>query len=415
MAKKYWLVKSEPDCFSIQHLAAAPKQTTAWSGVRNYQARNFMRDDMKVGDGVLFYHSSADPPAVAGTAVIARAAYPDHTAWAKGDDHFDPKASPANPIWQMVDIKLDSIFPTPVPIGVLRTCPALRSMELLRRGSRLSVQPVTPAEFKAVLQLAAAAKPKNAREPRCADRALRDEACAHQSARLDRRRAGRTRSRPPATLAGLARRAAVRRRRVRRPAAFELRLERLPGPGRRRAARGRSGAGGHRQRMRRGSQSAGDRPRRCAPPARSAAGRVRTDRSGTGVFLGLCGQHGRHFGAGRTGRRDLLGPEQPREHDRRLPPVVRQREHLSTRRRGSPGHAARRRRPVSPAADCQRKPVQHEWRPGTAAGTGGAGRAARCDAADRRSACHGRIWTSWSRTCRATGRRVANSRCASAR
>lgn len=150
----YWLVKTEPDCFSIHDLAACPRQTTCWSGVRNYQARNFMRDDMQVGDRVLFYHSSADPPAVAGTAVVARAAYADDTAWDPRDDHFDPKASPENPIWQMVDIKLDAIFEPYVPIGLLRTTPALKQMELLRTGSRLSVQPVRPAEFAAVLQLA---------------------------------------------------------------------------------------------------------------------------------------------------------------------------------------------------------------------------------------------------------------------
>jgi predicted RNA-binding protein with PUA-like domain len=158
----YWLVKTEPDCFSIHDLAACPRQTTCWSGVRNYQARNFMRDDMQVGDRVLFYHSSADPPAVAGTAIVARAAYADDTAWDPRDEHFDPKASPENPIWQMVDIKLEAIFEPYVPIGLLRDTPALTNMELLRTGSRLSVQPVRPAEFTAVLQLAESL----AREPR---------------------------------------------------------------------------------------------------------------------------------------------------------------------------------------------------------------------------------------------------------
>ncbi len=154
MAKeRCWLVKSEPDCFSIEHLAAAPKQTTFWDGVRNYQARNFMRD-MKQGDRLLYYHSGGDAPAVAGTAVVAREAYPDHTAWDPHSDHYDPKASPANPIWQMVDVQLDSIFPAAIPLATLRAVPALKSMELLKRGSRLSVQPVTPAEFDAVLALA---------------------------------------------------------------------------------------------------------------------------------------------------------------------------------------------------------------------------------------------------------------------
>src|SRR5690554_3119788 len=95
---RYWLVKSEPNCFSIHDLAASPGKTTCWDGVRNYQARNFMRDEMKLGDRVLFYHSSTDPPAVAGVAKVVREAYPDHTAWQSGGDHFDAKASPENPI-----------------------------------------------------------------------------------------------------------------------------------------------------------------------------------------------------------------------------------------------------------------------------------------------------------------------------
>ncbi len=114
-----------------------------------------MRDDMALGDRVLFYHSNADPPAIAGTAVVVRKGYPDHTAWDPKDvDHFDSKASPENPIWQMVDIRLESIFDEPLALPLLRGVPALKKMELLRKGSRLSVQPVTPAEFGAVLQLA---------------------------------------------------------------------------------------------------------------------------------------------------------------------------------------------------------------------------------------------------------------------
>lgn len=151
---QYWLVKSEPDVFSVQDLANAPGQTTCWDGVRNYQARNFMRDGMKLGDRVLFYHSNADPPCVAGVASVVREAYPDHTAWDKKGDHFDPKASPENPIWQMVDLKLEEIFPRPLSLDELRAIPALAGMELLRRGSRLSVQPVTKAEFAAIAKLA---------------------------------------------------------------------------------------------------------------------------------------------------------------------------------------------------------------------------------------------------------------------
>lgn len=113
-----------------------------------------MRDDMQEGDFVLFYHSNAKPPAIVGTAVVVREAYPDHTAWDKKDQHYDPKASPENPIWQMVDIQLDSIFAEPLPLESLREVAALKDMELLRRGSRLSVQPVRPTEFKTVVRLA---------------------------------------------------------------------------------------------------------------------------------------------------------------------------------------------------------------------------------------------------------------------
>ncbi len=167
---RYWLMKSEPDCFSIQDLAKSPKQTTCWSGVRNFQARNFMRDEMHVGDRVLFYHSSADPPVVAGTAVVVREAYADPTAWNARDDHFDPKASRENPIWQMVDIRLDEIFPAPLPLPTLRGIAALKNMELLRKGSRLSVQPVRPLEFEAILQLAHT----SAADPRASHGAKRD-------------------------------------------------------------------------------------------------------------------------------------------------------------------------------------------------------------------------------------------------
>lgn len=152
--KKYWLLKSEPTSFSIQDLAVSPKKTTFWSGVRNYQARNFLRDEMQVGDEVLFYHSNGDPPAVVGTAVVVRNGYPDHTAWDPNDSHYDAKASPENPIWQMVDIRLEEVFDEPLSLESLRGVSALRNMELLRRGSRLSVQPVKKSEFEAVLKLA---------------------------------------------------------------------------------------------------------------------------------------------------------------------------------------------------------------------------------------------------------------------
>ena len=142
------------DCFSIHDLAAQPDQTTCWSGVRNFQARNLMRDRMKRGDRVLFHHSGGEPPAVAGTAVVVREAYPDPTAWDPADQHYDPKSSPDNPIWQMVDIRLDSIFAEPLSLAELRALPELKNMELLRKGSRLSVQPVSKLEFDAILKLA---------------------------------------------------------------------------------------------------------------------------------------------------------------------------------------------------------------------------------------------------------------------
>jgi predicted RNA-binding protein with PUA-like domain len=153
-AKSYWLLKSEPDAFSIQDLANSPGQTTCWDGVRNYQARNFMRDAMRPGDEVLFYHSSTEPPAIVGTAVVAGQAYADHTAWDPHDPHYDPKASPENPIWQMVDIRLQEIFESPLTLAQLRGTAGLEKMELLRKGSRLSVQPVRKSEYDLILKLA---------------------------------------------------------------------------------------------------------------------------------------------------------------------------------------------------------------------------------------------------------------------
>ncbi|HND51333.1 MAG TPA: EVE domain-containing protein, partial [Pirellulaceae bacterium] len=142
---KYWLVKTEPESFSIEDLAKAPQQTTCWEGVRNYQARNFMRDGMKLGDRVLFYHSNADPPAVMGVATVVREAYPDSFAWDKKSKYYDEKSTPENPVWLMVDLKLESVFPRPVSLDELRGVAALKEMELLRKGSRLSVQPVRKA------------------------------------------------------------------------------------------------------------------------------------------------------------------------------------------------------------------------------------------------------------------------------
>ncbi|OGW64910.1 MAG: EVE domain-containing protein [Nitrospirae bacterium RIFCSPLOWO2_02_FULL_62_14] len=153
MAHRYWLMKSEPSAFSIQDLRKTRNQTTSWDGVRNFQARNFMRA-MKSGDRVLFYHSNADPPAVAGIAEVVKEAYPDDTAFDPKDIHYDPKSTPARPLWDVVDIKLVRIFPVPIPLDRLREVPKLKRMELLRKGSRLSVQPVRPEEWAVVLKLA---------------------------------------------------------------------------------------------------------------------------------------------------------------------------------------------------------------------------------------------------------------------
>lgn len=149
----FWLIKSEPETFSIQDLAKAPKKTTSWEGVRNYQARNFLRA-MKRGDLAVFYHSNAAPPAAVGIVKVVREAYPDPTAWDPASDYHDPKASPENPLWSMVDVQFVKTFPRELSLEELRGVKALAGMELLRRGSRLSVTPVTAAEFRALEQLA---------------------------------------------------------------------------------------------------------------------------------------------------------------------------------------------------------------------------------------------------------------------
>ncbi len=149
---QYWLIKTEPTSFSIEDLAQAPKKTTFWEGVRNYQARNFLRA-MKKGDLAIFYHSGATPPAAVGAAKIVREAYPDPTAWNAKSKYYDPKASPENPVWSMVDVQLVEIFPKAVAIDEMRGVKALAGMELLRRGSRLSVAPLTASEFRTIEKL----------------------------------------------------------------------------------------------------------------------------------------------------------------------------------------------------------------------------------------------------------------------
>ena len=148
----YWLMKSEPDEFSIDDLVRAPKQSTPWFGVRNYQARNYMRDGMRVGDGVLFYHSSCDVPGIAGIAEVSSGAYPDDTQFQKKSPYHDPKATRDAPRWMLVDVKL--VRKTRVlPLDELRTYPELEDMVILKRGNRLSVTPVSPAEWKFIVGL----------------------------------------------------------------------------------------------------------------------------------------------------------------------------------------------------------------------------------------------------------------------
>jgi len=151
--RRYWLMKSEPRVFSIEDLAESPTQTTCWDGVRNYQARNFMRA-MAEGDLVLFYHSNAEPPAVVGIAEVVRTAYPDATQFDKTSHHYDPASVPSAPRWEMVDIRYYEMFKPSLSLDRLRQEPKLKGMVLLRKGSRLSVQPVTAAEWAVVLKLA---------------------------------------------------------------------------------------------------------------------------------------------------------------------------------------------------------------------------------------------------------------------
>jgi predicted RNA-binding protein with PUA-like domain len=152
MSIKYWLMKSDPEEYSIEDLQNSPDQTDYWDGVRNYQARNFMRDDMQIGDRVLFYHSQRHP-SVVGTAKIVKEGYPDHTSWEPNSNHFDPKSTPDAPRWYMVDIQLESVFSHPVPLKSLRGRPELKDMQLLRKGNRLSVMPVTSEEFDIIVNM----------------------------------------------------------------------------------------------------------------------------------------------------------------------------------------------------------------------------------------------------------------------
>ena len=150
-ARRCWLVKSEPGSYSIDDLRR--DKVTPWDGVRNFQARNTLRDDMKVGDGVLFYASNAEPSGVTGVAEVAREGYPDSYAFKKGHKYFDPKSDPENPTWYMVDIRFVEKFPAIVPLDTLKSTPGLEEMVVTKKGSRLSIQPVTKKEYEIVVKL----------------------------------------------------------------------------------------------------------------------------------------------------------------------------------------------------------------------------------------------------------------------
>lgn len=150
---RHWLLKSEPDVFSFADLKQRPRKTEPWNGVRNYQARNFMRDQMEVGDLGLFYHSNTTVPGIAGVVRISRTAYPDPTQFDPGSEYHDPKSDPAAPRWLMVDVTWAADFPEFVSLDTLKQDPALDGMLILRRGNRLSITPVDPAHFEHICQL----------------------------------------------------------------------------------------------------------------------------------------------------------------------------------------------------------------------------------------------------------------------
>lgn len=149
----YWLIKSEPSTFGIEDLYHSPGQTEPWDGVRNYQARNMMRDDMKLGDQVFFYHSNCEEPGIVGIVEVSREAYPDLTAFDPSDLHHDPKSDPNNPRWVMVDIKLVRLLKRTITLQELKAKPELAELALVRRGNRLSVMPVAPEQWEFILGL----------------------------------------------------------------------------------------------------------------------------------------------------------------------------------------------------------------------------------------------------------------------
>ena len=150
---KYWLMKSEPSCFSIDDLQQAPNQTTHWDGVRNYQARNFMRDQMQIGDLILFYHSNCNPPGIVGIAEVSSQAYPDFTAWDPTSEHPDPLSTEDKPRWFMVDVRFKKKLTHIISLEQLKQCHELSSMQLVRKGNRLSVLPISEKEWTQIQQL----------------------------------------------------------------------------------------------------------------------------------------------------------------------------------------------------------------------------------------------------------------------
>jgi len=149
----HWLMKSEPDTFGIDDLRARPEQIEHWDGVRNYQARNMMRDQMRVGDQVFFYHSNCSEPGIVGIAEIVREAYPDFTAFDPDDKHFDPKSDPDKPTWFMVDVRFVRKFKHTISLRELKAMPELAELALVRRGNRLSIMPVTAEQWQLIIAL----------------------------------------------------------------------------------------------------------------------------------------------------------------------------------------------------------------------------------------------------------------------
>ncbi|MCC7460705.1 MAG: EVE domain-containing protein [Proteobacteria bacterium] len=152
-SKRYWLLKTEPTTFSIQHLEKVPNKTTFWEGVRNYQARNFLRDDIKKGDEVFIYHSNTDEPGIMGTAKVVKSGYPDDSQYDTKSKYYDSAATVEKPRWYLVDIQHQKTFKNPVFLKTLRETSKLSKMVLLQKGSRLSVQPVTEAEWNTILDM----------------------------------------------------------------------------------------------------------------------------------------------------------------------------------------------------------------------------------------------------------------------